>query len=634
MRTERPNNRRYPANDRIQFDGGINNRYERSIILDNETPDALNVIYDEGSVETRGGSTKINTTAVGSYVCDGLYTRHNNSGSQTMVGWWNGTLYALGTTTFVTVPSAQSVYTAGQRVYADEYENYIFFGNGSSRPYKYNGEFTRHGVDAPTTTMSVATAATGTALTGQYYYAVTYVNSALVEGDISPLTTTITVSGQNVALNSIPVAPQSFGVSYRYLYRTAAGGSQLKRLATISNNTTTTYDDAIADASLGTNAPTDNGTPPTYSAVLYHQGRLFVIDPVENTVNYSEIGNPYVFKADSFEIVGDNTVDIPVGLATYDNSVVVFCKRGPWLIYMPDTNPNNWSVLRVRANFGSNCPFSYFKYENKLMFGAVQNDKFVGFAAMEGQTVTPSASLLTSTALGSELQSDRIEPDIFQIQESYMKNITSMVFQNKAYISATYGDGNTTNNRIFVFDFSVGRLNKKQRSMWAEWTGINVAQFTVYNERLYAADSTATGFVRQLNTTTYNDDGTAINSYYWTKEFSGLPGDENMFKDFRYAQIFYEKSGDYFMGFTYKVDSDVGSGNTTQIDLNPGGSLWGSMVWGRDLWGGGSAEGESRAFIAPLRGKRVQFKFSNQNTVNQKFKIVGLNFVYNNKGFR
>ena len=42
------------------------------------------------------------------------------------------------------------------------------------------------------------------------------------------------------------------------LYRTAAGGSQLKLLATIADNTTQTYSDASLDAALGANAPTVN----------------------------------------------------------------------------------------------------------------------------------------------------------------------------------------------------------------------------------------------------------------------------------------------------------------------------------------------------------------------------------------
>ena len=42
----------------------------------------------------------------------------------------------------------------------------------------------------------------------------------------------------------------------RRLYRTPTGGGQLKLLATLADNTTTAYLDALADASLGVNAPT------------------------------------------------------------------------------------------------------------------------------------------------------------------------------------------------------------------------------------------------------------------------------------------------------------------------------------------------------------------------------------------
>jgi hypothetical protein len=63
-------------------------------------------------------------------------------------------------------------------------------------------------------------------------------------------------TANTVPLTSIPTGIT--GVTDRKLYRTAAGGSQLKLLATIANNTATTYTDTIADGSLGANAPTTN----------------------------------------------------------------------------------------------------------------------------------------------------------------------------------------------------------------------------------------------------------------------------------------------------------------------------------------------------------------------------------------
>ena len=129
------------------FDGGLNNKFEPTVIHDTESPDALNVIYDDlGSVSTRQGQTLFNTTAVGSFSGDGLYTTRFDDGSEKMVSWWNGTMHELtGATTFTTVASSESVFTAGTRVDMKMYQDLAFFGNGAT-PYKWNGtEFTRHG---------------------------------------------------------------------------------------------------------------------------------------------------------------------------------------------------------------------------------------------------------------------------------------------------------------------------------------------------------------------------------------------------------------------------------------------------------------------------------------------------------
>ncbi len=63
-----------------------------------------------------------------------------------------------------------------------------------------------------------------------------------------------TATANQVAVSSIPIGAAA--VTSRKLYRTAAAGSQLKLLATIADNTTTTYTDTTADAGLGANVPT------------------------------------------------------------------------------------------------------------------------------------------------------------------------------------------------------------------------------------------------------------------------------------------------------------------------------------------------------------------------------------------
>jgi hypothetical protein len=464
----------YPSKDRILFDGGLNTKHERALLPDNESPSCQNVVFDRGAVETRQGVTKLNTTAVGSFVFDGLYTRRADDLTETMCAFAGGTMWTLGTTTFVTVPSAQSVFTAGVRVGTTQYENHMFIGNGSVIPYKYNGtNFTRHGVYPPTATATAASAATGAALASgaSYTYKFTYVNSFSVEGDVGPATTFVVTANSmgNIALTGIPVAPTSWGVSSRRIYRTENGGSTFKRLATISDNSTTTYDDGLTDASLGTTAPTDQGVPPLYSTCIYHQNRLFVNDPSNpNYVWYSDLAEPYTFGATNFVRVGDGSSDLVKGFGIYENSVVVFCEKSIQLIYMPSTDETGWSVIRAKSAFGSKSPFGIVSVENKLLFPAMQNDKFVGFGKLSGGALEPSTTELTISTAGSELTSDRIEPDMFSVVETYVPNISGIVYKNKAYLAVTYSSG-TTNNRIYVMDFSASNIKKAQRESWVPW---------------------------------------------------------------------------------------------------------------------------------------------------------------------
>jgi hypothetical protein len=59
-----------------------------------------------------------------------------------------------------------------------------------------------------------------------------------------------------VAIAGVALGPT--GTTSRKVYRTTAGGAQLKLLTTIADNTTTTYTDAIADGSLGADVPTSD----------------------------------------------------------------------------------------------------------------------------------------------------------------------------------------------------------------------------------------------------------------------------------------------------------------------------------------------------------------------------------------
>ena len=626
-----------PAKGRYFFDGGLNTKFQRSIIADNESPSCQNVVFTNGKVATRNGFKLLNTTPVATAAIDGLYVRHSNSGAKTMIAFCNGSAWALGgTSTFTTIASAQSVFTAGIRVGAAEYQNHLFVGNGGVIPYKWNGtDWTRHGVYPATTTMAVVTGAGGNP-NGAYTYKMTYVNTQSVESDVGPITATLTVVSSKVEISTIPVAPQSFGVSSRRIYRTVTSGSVYKLLTTIADNTTTTYSDDIADSSLGATAPSDHGVPPKYSTIVYHRDRLFCNDPANpNFVNYSNLQEPYTFGALNIRRFGDNTADIVRALAVDGENVVIFGDSSIEIIYMPDTTDSNWLNIRVKADFGCKSPYGIVRYDNGLLFPAMQNNQFIGFAHLTGDAVAPSATFLTISTAGSSLLSDKIEPNMTAIKDSDVGNISGMVYENKAYFSMPATSASTENDVVYVFDFTISDLSKKTPYSWVPWTGLRPSQLVEYNGLIYYGDSRANGSIYYENVGVYSDvSTTAIDSYYWTKEFGGNEGDFSYTKDFRTANILVDLAGDYFMNVSARVDSDSGSGNVQTINLDPGGTLWGTMVWGTSTWGGGNLQSLERLDLGTLSGNRIQFKFDNQNTAGQKFGVHSLNFLANIKGYR
>lgn len=614
------------------FDGGLNNKYEPTIIEDNDSPDCANVVFDDlGGVQTRGGSTKLNTAAVGSFVIDGLATTRFNNGNQTMVAWAGGSMYTLNATTFTTVGSAQSVWTAGQQIDTTMYQNLMFIGNGGTTPYKYNGaEFTRHGIPVATAPTSISTSSAGV-LSGTYSYKVTYVNSYSAEGNPSSATTVTAFSGPTrILVNGLPVAPTSFGVTARKIYRTVTSGTTYLLLTTISDNTTTVYEDNTADANLGASAPVNNDAPDNYKYIKNFQERLFTVDNDDPMhVKYSEVGEPFYFPVTNFLKVGDGDGEIITGINIHGNSLVVYKTNSVWVIYMPSTDPLDWVRIKTNSKVGGGSHRGVANYDNLQLFLGTHFNKSIGFYAFDGASTNPDGNLTTVTAIRSDSKSDKIEADVFALQSTYLTNTAAIEWKNKIWVAVTYSG--IANNRIYQFDYA-RRGESRASGSWVPFTGLSISCFTLYNNKLYGGSSLANGFVYELDTATYSDDGAAINSYYWSKEFETKEKDWQ--KDFRFANLLLELLGNWNIRFRYRVNSDGSSGNQVDINTNPGGSLWGTMVWGEDNWGGTMIRQNLRVNLANSTGKRIQFYIDNGNTAGRAFKLVRANFYYNRRGLR
>lgn len=114
--------------------------------------------------------------------------------------------------------------------------------------------------EAPTVALE-SPAAAGNVDNGVHRYRATFVTASgeTQAGEIStPVTVVDKAVNGRVSITGIPLGGGA--VTARKLYRTAAGGSDYLLLATLADNSTTSYTDNVADASLGAGAPSTNTT--------------------------------------------------------------------------------------------------------------------------------------------------------------------------------------------------------------------------------------------------------------------------------------------------------------------------------------------------------------------------------------
>ncbi|GHO45197.1 hypothetical protein [Ktedonospora formicarum] len=141
----------------------------------------------------------------------------------------------------------------------------LFTGQMADQPITFKPNVTLRAISAAPSAPTL-TASSGTGLgIGVYKYAVTFISAD--GGETLPSTTAsiTTTSGNQSAFLTPPIGPA--GATGRNIYRTKVGGTALFRVAQLNDNTSTTYTDTLADASVGPAAPTH----PSFGGALKFQ---------------------------------------------------------------------------------------------------------------------------------------------------------------------------------------------------------------------------------------------------------------------------------------------------------------------------------------------------------------------------
>jgi hypothetical protein len=364
---------------------------------------------------------------------DGLfeykYLDKNNILQTEFIGVCNGCIYKDILTTPILLKTGLDTGKVSFSILNDQ----LFIANGKNYIQVYNGE---KGIikemGAPFAEIS-----TIGALTGVYYYAMTYVTAG-GEEVVGSVSNTITLANEQVLL-TLPIGYT--GVTSRKIYRTTAGGSSLKLLTTIANNTTLTFLDNIADGSLTTDIPVINNEIPIPFFLLVANQKLFGSKVLKYpTQVFVTDTNIELFDSASFIDVSNYGFDnTPINGLGFDyNKIIVGSNKNIFFI-----DPSDNSVILTRANIGIKDGYSIVnipangEFPGGLMFVSTLND----IRLMSGLQALPVSTSLDNVYTGNWSQSIKgtLNSDV-----QSASNIYAIFYKYKYHL--------LLNNKKYVFD--------------------------------------------------------------------------------------------------------------------------------------------------------------------------------------
>lgn len=157
----------------------------------------------------------------------------------------------------------------------------------------------------------------------------------------------------SVTLTAIPTSTDP-GVVARKLYRTVASGTEFLFLATINDNTTTTYTDTTIDTSLGVTTPPEIGffndnSPPPFGAIMKIWKRTVFMagDPLNPNVLYFSSDD----EPESFPVINGFDLDTPItGIFETSLGLVVTTETDLWRVI--GDNPD-YFIDKIRKGMGN-----------------------------------------------------------------------------------------------------------------------------------------------------------------------------------------------------------------------------------------------------------------------------------------
>lgn len=315
----------------------------------------------------------------------------------------------------------------------------------------------------------------------------------------------------------------------------------------------------------GTTFATVTGAP-NGKYLVVHKNRLYIAgDPSNPSRLYmSDIGNPESFPSLNFIDIDTNDGDVITGIAEHLDSLVIFKERG--IQVLRGTGPQNYTLVDSHQSHGTVSHWSIAQVMNQLFY--LSRD---GVYAFDGKSIHLMSDDIRGSVLGLNNNA--------AWNQQFLVNACGSEYKNKYWLSVTEGNGQTTNNRTYVYDIT--------HKAWTRYD-LSISCFSLFQSAtsatydLYSGDVTQ-GFVYHQDTGT-SDNGANINAYFKTKDFDfGVTSHFKSYKGLFFAAQ--QQNQSYAINIQYI--QDLGK-QSKIIPLNLGGSnasKWGTFVWGVDPWG-------------------------------------------------
>lgn len=484
----------------ISFDKGLNSHINLWNLSNNQASIARNIRFNE----QYSSASKRPTMSIfhdGSAAWTSLHRYYKNSDATDSWLMTTGTTLSIDDDEDGTLTTAMTGLSDGERWTWLTYMDKAIGGNGSDRWLKYDLKTTTTANTDGARTASNLTAELGAPFvelnTGSNLDASSWYQYKMMFTDgtttwFSSAVSNAILSGTTVldtTLTDVPLGPS--GTTARYIYRTegqatkaALSTATFKLAITISDNTTVTKDDDVADASLTTTwseTSKTECTPPIGTLGRIHRERFFVAgnSTYPSYLYWSNEYNPDFFTSTDYEKIREDDGDKITFLAEQLGLFVIGKENSVLHYYTSDVSDANWYASPPFSHQGCIAPRS------------VANSP-VGIIYLGHK------GLYRFTGNQSRLMSDAVTPNIDDILETDFANVVGHFANNEYNMAYTSkASGAASNDRVLVYDTvrDAYALDYKNINCFA--SASSGADYGV----LYAGDSTTDGYIWAFKTT-------------------------------------------------------------------------------------------------------------------------------------